>query len=74
LAVIVKTAQQYLRIAKIYEKAAADKISVPRQHRAAFARKANWFRLLAQVKEIKTRARTQAPQAHHTNKRRGSVG
>jgi hypothetical protein len=69
-----KTAQQYLRIAKIYEKAAADKIGVPRQHRAAFARKANWFRLLAQVKEIKTRTGTQAPQAHPPNKNRTSVG
>jgi hypothetical protein len=40
--------QQYLQIAAAYEKAAMDYL-VPPQHRKAFARKAEWFRMLAQV-------------------------
>lgn len=52
---MITTAQQYLRIAEVYEKAAADKIAAPEQHRAAFARKAEWFRLRAQVRAMKDR-------------------
>jgi hypothetical protein len=66
-------AQRYLRIAQVYEKAAADEIGVPRQQRAAFARKANWFRLLAKVKEIKHATERTAPQAHLTRGTRASV-
>jgi hypothetical protein len=46
-------AQQYLRIAEVYEKAAADKMATPEQHRVAFAHKAEWFRLRAQVRAMK---------------------
>jgi hypothetical protein len=53
---MVTTVQQYLRIAEVYEKAAADKMATPEQHRTAFAHKAEWFRLRAQVKMIKDRA------------------
>jgi hypothetical protein len=45
-------AEQHLQIANTYEKAAADPF-VPRQHREAFARKADWFRLLAQIESKK---------------------
>jgi hypothetical protein len=51
-------AQQYLRIAEVYEKAAADKMATPEQHRVAFAHKAEWFRLRAQVRAMKDRVRT----------------
>jgi hypothetical protein len=44
-----------LHIAAVYEKAAADK-SLPAHARAAFARKADWFRLLARVGEKRERA------------------
>ena len=42
------TAQQHSQIATAYEKAAADPM-MPAPQRTAFARKAQWFRLLAQV-------------------------
>ena len=59
-------AEQHYLIAAAYEKAAADK-SLPRHTRAAFARKADWFRLLARVGEKKERAaiakqQTEEPQ------------
>ena len=44
--------EQHHLIAAAYEKAAAD-ISLPGHTRAAFARKADWFRLLARVGEKK---------------------
>jgi hypothetical protein len=37
---MVLTVEQRLQIAMVYEKAAADNMSVPPQQRAAFARKA----------------------------------
>jgi hypothetical protein len=43
-------AEQYSQIAAAYDKAAADG-SLPPQTRAAFARKADWFRVLARVGE-----------------------
>jgi hypothetical protein len=46
---MVLTPEQQSKIAAVYEKAAADKIGVPRQQRAAFARKAQWFRMLARI-------------------------
>lgn len=49
---MVLTAEQHLQIATVYEKAAAD-VRVPPQHRAAFARKANWFRMLARIRAKK---------------------
>ena len=45
---MVLTAEQHSRIAASYERAAADE-SLPTQQRAAFARKADWFRLLARI-------------------------
>jgi hypothetical protein len=45
---MVLTAEQHLQIATVYEKAAAD-MRVPPPHRAAFARKADWSRMLARI-------------------------
>ena len=42
------TAEQHSRIAAAYDKAAADQM-VPAPQRAAFASKAEWFRLLAHI-------------------------
>jgi len=42
------TAEQHSQIATVYENAAADRM-VPPQQQAAFALKANWFRLLARI-------------------------
>jgi hypothetical protein len=42
------TPKQSLQIAAAYEKAATD-YTVPPQHRKAFARKADWFRMLARL-------------------------
>ena len=42
------TPEQHLQIAASYASAATD-YTVPPQHRKAFARKAEWFRLLAHV-------------------------
>jgi hypothetical protein len=44
--------EQQFHIAAVYDKAAFD-ISLPAHTRAAFARKADWFRLLARVGEKK---------------------
>jgi hypothetical protein len=46
---MVLTVEQRLQITMVYEKAAADNMSVPPQQRAAFARKAKWFRTLARI-------------------------
>jgi hypothetical protein len=46
---MVLTAEQHLRIAMVYEKVAADEMGVPPQQRAAFARKAEWFRMLSRA-------------------------
>ena len=47
-------AEQHSHIAGAYDKAAFD-ISFPAHTRAAFARKADWFRLLARVAEKRER-------------------
>jgi hypothetical protein len=47
---MVLTAEQNLRIALLYEKAAADLLGVPPQQRIAFARKAKWFRMKARIR------------------------
>jgi len=47
-------AEQHSQIAAAYEKAAADG-SLPAETRAAFARKADWFRLLTRVGEKRER-------------------
>ena len=54
-------AEQYHLIAAAYQKAAAD-ISLPGHTRAAFARKAEWFRLLASVKELEALLSSEADQ------------
>jgi hypothetical protein len=48
-------AEQHSHIAAAYDKAAFD-INLPAHTRAAFARKADWFRLLARVAEKRERA------------------
>jgi hypothetical protein len=48
-------AEQHSHIAAVYDKAAFD-ISLPAYTRAAFARKADWCRLLARVAEKRERA------------------
>ena len=50
---MVLTPEQHLRIATVYETAAGDRLGVTRPQRAAFARKANWFRMLARIKSKK---------------------
>jgi len=55
-------AEQHSQIAAAYEKAAADG-SLPAQTRAAFAMKADWFRLLARVGEKRERAALIAREA-----------
>src|SRR5262249_28459592 len=45
---MVLTAGQRAQIAAAYERAASDE-TLPRQARAAFVKKASWFRMLAQI-------------------------
>ena len=52
---MVRAAAQYARIAAIYEGVARDP-ALPMQPRAAFGKKASWFRMLAQLEAIKTGA------------------
>ena len=54
-------AEQHYLIAAAYEKAAAD-MSLPGHTRAAFARKADWLRLLARVKELAALLSSEAKQ------------
>lgn len=63
LALMVLTAEQHLKIAMLYECAAADRLGVPPQQRAAFARKAKWFRMKARI-----RAKTEAATAPIENR------
>ena len=44
------TAEQHSKLALAYEKAAADWM-VPAEQRAAFSRKAHWFRIQARIAE-----------------------
>ena len=44
------TAEQHVRLASAYDKAAGDCL-VPLEQQTAFARKANWFRILARLAE-----------------------
>ena len=62
------TAKQYFQIATVYESAAADTMTVPRQQRAAFIRKARWFHMLARIKAAKEAAAVfNGPRALLTN-------
>ena len=56
------TAKQHSQIALVYEKAAHDE-KVPRQQRAAFARKANWFRMRARIAAKKEAAGARTDQS-----------
>ena len=56
---MVRTAAQYERIAAIYEVAARNP-ALPVQPRAAFGKKASWFRMLAQLEAIKAGAASAA--------------
>jgi hypothetical protein len=47
---MVLTPAQHLQIAAVYDKCAADRM-VPPPQRTAFARKADWFRMLARLGE-----------------------
>jgi hypothetical protein len=49
---MVLSAPQYSQIAATYEHAAAD-LTLPPQPRAAFANKASWFRMRAQIATVK---------------------
>lgn len=62
---MVLTAEQNLRIALLYEKAAADLLGVPPQQRIAFARKAKWFRMKARIRAKKEAV--SAPADQHIN-------
>jgi hypothetical protein len=53
---MILTVEQHLRIASVYDKAAADKMGIPPQQRVAFARKAKWIRMLARIKAKKDAA------------------
>ena len=66
--VMVLTPEQHSTIAMAYEKAAADKM-VPPPQRAAFARKADWFHMLARLgakqKSVAARASKRPQKASH---------
>jgi hypothetical protein len=49
---MVLTAPQHSQVAAAYERAARDE-TLPLQARSAFARKASWFRMLAQISAAK---------------------
>ena len=68
---MVLRAKQHSQIATAYERAAADE-SLPPQPRAAFARKANWFRMLARIGAKKEEALA-ASKEKRRNRFRGSV-
>jgi len=57
------TPEQHSHIAAAYDKAAFD-VSLPAQTRAAFAKKADWFRLLARVGEKREQAGRPKQKAH----------
>jgi len=61
-------AEQHHLIAAAYQKAAAD-MSLPGHTRAAFARKADWFRLLARVGEKKKLAALLAERSQSKSQR-----
>jgi hypothetical protein len=59
------TPEQNLQIAAAYGKAAID-YTVPPQHRKAFARKAEWFRMVARV-AAKQSLRSVPPKEHRAS-------
>jgi hypothetical protein len=67
---MVRTAAQHSRIAAVYERAAADE-TLPPQPRAAFAKKASWFRMLAKIEAAKAAAALAATPDPMAKKRNG---
>jgi hypothetical protein len=63
---MVLTAEQQLKVALLYEKAASDRLGVPPQQRAAFARKAKWFRMKARIS-----AKKEAASALRSHRQKG---
>jgi hypothetical protein len=59
---VVLTAPQHSQVAAAYERAARDE-ALPLQARSAFAKKASWFRMLAQISAAK-KARTRFQDPH----------
>jgi hypothetical protein len=57
------TAEQHSQIATVYDKAAGDEM-VPAPQRAAFARKAEWFRMLARIGAKKEAAASKKERPH----------
>jgi len=57
------TAEQHSQIATVYDKAAGDEM-VPPPQRAAFARKAEWFRMLARIGAKKEAAASKKERPH----------
>ena len=59
---MVLTAAQHSQIAAAYERTAGDE-TLPLQARSAFAKKASWFRMLAQIRAAKHPQQTARPLA-----------
>lgn len=56
------TPEQCCQIAAVFESSAVD-MRVPPQHRAAFARKADWFHMLARIRAKKEAAPVKIPHS-----------
>jgi len=61
---MILTAEQQWKVATAYEIAAADELGVPPPHRAAFARKAKWFRMLARIAAKNEAAASKKERSH----------
>jgi len=69
---VILTAEQQWLVATVYEKAAADVVGVPSPQRAAFARKAKRFRLLARLAaKIKATAAVKRPSTQDPHQANG---
>ena len=69
---MVLTPQQHIQIAEVYDKCAADQM-VPRPHREAFARKAEWFRMLARL-GAKPKSKQPAKTSNNSSPSPGTLG
>ena len=59
------TPEQYCRIAAVFESSAVD-LCDPPPHRAAIARKADWFHMLARIRAKKDAAPVKVPHSEKT--------
>lgn len=59
------TPEQCCQVAAVFESSAVD-MRVPPQHRAAFARKADWFHMLARIRAKKDAAPVKVPHSEKT--------